>query len=106
MSILLGVTDDISEQLTKFEDTLYFIGSRARLAEKSKKPESSEKASIEADKAWEEFFGKLMDKNMQENENVAILSIINKIRAILGVNELIKLRKSLIMNAISKIETV
>ena len=98
------VTDDVSNKLRDFEKALYIIGSKTRLSEKTKNSELAEKAYAEADHMWEKMIGSLLNKKNSQNENVAVESIINKIRDILGIRELIELRGLLIKTAVSTIK--
>jgi hypothetical protein len=93
------VTDDISNELIEFEGELYKLSAKVGLSEKTKDPVLAGKANTEAETIWEGLLGALLDKDKPENPNIAIESIINKIRKIIDVKDLVDLRSISIKNA-------
>jgi len=97
------VTNDMSKKLIVFEEALYKIGAKSKLSEKTNNSKKAIKAGEEAEKLWVELLGAFIDNEKIEDKAIAILSVIDYVRDILGVNELIKLRASSIEKAISNI---
>ncbi|MCP3942909.1 MAG: hypothetical protein GY710_15675 [Desulfobacteraceae bacterium] len=98
------VTEEIANKLTNFEDTLLKIGAKAALAE-ALNQKTADEAFQAADDSWLAVLGIAIDKKKTPDENIAIESIKNRIRNILGVQELTELRGALIKKAISSVNT-
>ncbi len=61
-------------------------------------------ANSSADDAWDAVLGQIIDKEKAVDENVAIESVKEKIREILGVDELTELRGLLIQKAVEHVK--
>lgn len=99
------VTEEISEKLKPFEDTLFRIGSNTKLWKSVRDQEVGGNAYKEAEDSWDAVLGRIIDKEKQQDENIAVEFVKNKIRDILGVQQLTKLRGLLIKKAIKSINT-
>ncbi len=104
MEYATWMTEKITAKLVIFEDKLFSIGSKTRLSERTKNGGVWEKAYKEADDAWDAVLGQLIDKEKSVDENVAIESVKEKIREILGVDELTELRGLLIQKAVEHVK--
>jgi len=99
------VTEEITNSLKEFEYTLYCIGSKTKLCKVARSEETLNKAYKEADESWDTVLGCVIDKEKTPDENRAVEPIKNRIRNILGVQELTILRGALIKKAIESINT-
>lgn len=95
------LTDEINQNLGKFESAIRKLGANARFIETTIGHERyAEQRSIRIDKSHELFMEILgIDETQEVNEEYAIEAIKKKVRAILGVEELTKLRGHLVTQA-------
>jgi hypothetical protein len=98
------ITEDITKSLNLFEEAVFRIGSKTRLANKTSKPHIAQKANEEADKLWDEILGYIIDSTKEQNENIAVEPVKQKIRDILGIEKLTQLRGVLISKAMESME--
>lgn len=100
------LTDDINKSLQPFEDALREIGSSSLFINRTA---DSPRHTEEHAKVLREIYKKVIDVlgieiGYQSNEAYAIEAVTKKIREILGIEELRKIRKHLIEEAISALE--
>ena len=100
------LTDEINENLSRFEDALRKLGANAHLIQKtSDQGRYAEKRLIKIndnDLLFSEILG--LEETDGLNEEYAIEAIKKKVKAILGVEELTKLRTHLVVQASNFLE--
>ena len=78
------ITEEVSERLTQFERALKDIEVNTRRWKRTTKPEVWDRAYQNAEDTFDAVLGQLHDKEIPEDENVAIGAIQNRIREILA----------------------
>jgi hypothetical protein len=95
------LTDDINENLEKFESAIRTLGAHAHFIKKTAgEPSYAEQRSIKIDENHELFSEILgIDKQDDVNEEYAVDAIKGKVRKILGTEQLTELREHLLNKA-------
>lgn len=99
--------NDISARLEPFEDAIFKIGNLAGLAKSLQGEVDQREERIAARKEAQRILSQVIEIRESENNiklDHAISAVKNKIRNILGVNELTKMRTLLIDKAIASLE--
>lgn len=99
------ITDDIANKLKPFEDAMFNIGSKTQLWKAVRDRATFDKAYKEAEDSWDGILGGILNKEKTPDESIAVESVKNRVRQILGVQELTQLRGKLIQKAINSVGT-
>lgn len=101
------VTEEIAIELDKFESAVRSVGTRTGLAQSLSTSPSEAEKGLEARREAEDLFKKILDEyygNYQTIDNdIAVEKVKAKIRGILGIEELTKIRKWIVSQAIEMI---
>jgi hypothetical protein len=101
------VTEEIAIELNKFESAVRSVGTRTGLAESfSNSPSEAEKglkARHEAEDLFVKILGEYYGNDQTIDDELAVEKVKAKIRGILGIEELTKIRKWIVSQAIGMI---
>lgn len=90
---------DVVKPLDEFEKALLRLSAHTHLSEKTKDRDTMIKAYKRADNLWETLLGELINEQKNSDSDIAIEKIKEKLRKVLGINELISLRKWIVEEA-------
>jgi hypothetical protein len=104
----LWITPKISQELNVFESSLRKMGASANYVNKSEHSAKHDQHShlmskLHADIMGEEFMG-IEWQNEPLNKQIAIATIMSKLRLVLGTEELTELRTQIVRNATSRLK--
>ena len=107
------ISDDIASQLVPFEKAINKVGALSGLSKSFEKSsalsEEDSQARKSAIKEMYQIFHQILnlkkDQESVEDSEIAVEIVMDKVRSILGIEELTKLRKILITRALAFIET-
>lgn len=90
------LSPDIENRLDEFERALLRLGAHTHLSDTTKDRDTRIKAYSKAETLWEELLGNLIGDKPGKGSQLAIAEIQESLRKVIGIHELVSLRKWII----------